>query len=97
MSAVLNPWPRANTISAVQAELNYLAPGVARPVHYTFEPPPGVPWNTGVYEPEPVVIHDGRPLAALGELSLDRSGFAQVAHRSALTDFSDEAAIRTIY
>jgi len=97
MSAVLNPWPRAHTISAVQAELNYLAPGVARPVNYTFEPPPGVPWNTGDYEPETVVIHDGRSLAALGELSLDRSGFSRVAHRSALTDFSHEAAIGTIY
>ncbi|MDM0035266.1 CmcJ/NvfI family oxidoreductase [Variovorax sp. J22P271] len=97
MSAVLNPWPGVHTIPAVQAELNYLAPGVARPVSYTFEPPPGVPWSTGELVPKRVVIHDGRPLAALGELSLDRSGFAQLSHRSAVTAFSDEAAIRSVY
>ncbi|MDM0059074.1 CmcJ/NvfI family oxidoreductase [Variovorax fucosicus] len=97
MSAVLNPSPRARISLAVQAELNYLAPGVTRPVNYTFEPPEGIPWNTGELSPEPVVIHDGRSLAALGELSLDRSGFSHLEHRSALTDFSDDAAIRTVY
>jgi hypothetical protein len=97
MSAVLNPPLRASTNNSVQAELNYLAPGVARPVNYTFEPPEGVPWNTGELAPETVVIHDARPLAALGELSLDKSGFARLAHRSALSDFSDDAAIRRIY
>jgi hypothetical protein len=97
MSAVLNPLPRTRNTTPVQAELNYLAPGVARPVSYTFEPPAGVPWNTGVISPEWAVIHDGRPLAASGELSLDRSGFGHVTHRSALQDFSDEAAIRAVY
>lgn len=97
MNAVVNPWPGARTISAVQAELNYLAPGTAHPVSYTFEPPEGTPWNTGELSAEPVVIHDGRSLAALGQLSLDRSGFALLAHRSALTDFTDDAAIRSVY
>ncbi|MEJ8851619.1 CmcJ/NvfI family oxidoreductase [Variovorax rhizosphaerae] len=97
MSAVLSPSPSVSTSHAVQAELNYLAPGVTRPVSYTFEPPEGTPWTTGELAPETVAIHDARPLAALGELSLDRSGFAKLAHRSALTDFSDDAAIRSIY
>lgn len=93
----LNAWPGAAKVSAVMAELNYLAPGVERPASYTFEPPSGVPWSTGELAPEWVMVHDGRSLAALGELSLDRSGFAQLSHRSALTDFSDEAAIRSVY
>lgn len=97
MSAVLNDWPRAETLGSVQAELNYLKAGEGRPVSYTFEPPPGVPWATGTLAPQRVTIRDARPLAALGELSLDRSGFAHLAHRSALTDFSDEAAIRSVY
>jgi hypothetical protein len=97
MSAVLNNWPGARTLPTVQAELNYLQPGESRPVSYTFEPPPGVPWTTGELVPQRVAIHDGRPLAALGELSLDRSGFAYRGHRSALGDFSDDAAIRSIY
>jgi hypothetical protein len=84
----------------VQAELNYLRPaepGEGRPVSYTFEPPPGVPWTTGEVAPSRVSIYDGRPLSALGEFSLDRSGFAYRGHRSALTDFSDDAAIRSTY
>jgi hypothetical protein len=97
MSAVLNPWPGVRSTSSVQVELNYLAPGVSRPVSYTFEPPEGVPWNTGEISPQRVAIHDARPLAALGELSLDRSGFAQVAHRSALSDFGDDAVVRALY
>ncbi|CAN5412447.1 CmcJ/NvfI family oxidoreductase [soil metagenome] len=97
MSAVLNSPPRSQTNLVVHAELNYLAPGVARPVSYTFPPPAGTPWNTGVLGPRRVAIHDGRALAAVGELSLDRSGFALVAHQSALTDFSDDAAIRDAY
>jgi hypothetical protein len=82
---------------AVEAELNYLAPGTSRPVNYTFEPPEGTPWQTGVLEARRVTIHDARPLAQSGELKLDRQGFQLVAHRSALDDFSDDARIRNVY
>jgi len=97
MSAVLNAWPGVANVSAVRAELNYLAPSDVRPVSYTFEPPAGTPWSTGELAPEWVTIHDGRALAALGELSLDRSGFSQLSHRSAVTDFTDDAAVRRRY
>ena len=97
MSTVFEERPRAETLQAVEAELNYLRAGEGRPVSYTFEPPPGVPWTSGVLEPRRVTIRDARPLAVAGELSLDKSGFERVAHASALTDFSDDAAIRSIY
>jgi hypothetical protein len=97
MSTVFEERPRAETLQAVEAELNYLRAGEGRPVSYTFEPPPGVPWTSGVLEPRRVTIRDARPLAAAGELSLDKSGFERVAHASALTDFSDDATIRSIY
>ena len=97
MSTVFEERPRADTLQAVEAELNYLRAGEGRPVSYTFEPPPGVPWTSGALEPRRVTIRDARPLAAAGELSLDKSGFERVAHASALTDFSDDAAIRSIY
>ncbi|SOE93682.1 hypothetical protein SAMN05414139_06467 [Burkholderia sp. D7] len=97
MSTVFEERPHAETLRAVEAELNYLRAGEGRPVSYTFEPPPGVPWTSGALEPRRVTIRDARPLAAAGELSLDKSGFERVAHRSALTDFSDDAAIRSIY
>jgi hypothetical protein len=97
MSSVLNDWPSAATLPSVRAELNYLRSGEGRPVSYTFEPPAGVPWTTGAIEPQRVTVRDGRPLAALGELSLDKSGFQLLGHRSALADFSDDAAIRSVY
>ena len=87
----------AATLSSVEAELNYLKPGQGRPVSYTFEPPPGVPWVAGELEPRRVTVRDGRPLVALRELSLDRSGFTQISHRSAVADFSHDATIRDIY
>ena len=97
MSTVFEERPRAETLQAVEAELNYLRAGEGRPVSYTFEPPPGVPWTSGALEPRRVTIRDARPLAAAGELSLDKSGFERIDHRSALTDFSDDDAIRSIY
>jgi hypothetical protein len=97
MSTVFEERPRTDTLQAVEAELNYLRAGEGRPVSYTFEPPPGVPWTSGALEPRRVTIRDARPLAAAGELSLDKSGFERIAHTSALTDFSDDAAIRSIY
>jgi len=97
MSTVFQERPRTDTLQAVEAELNYLRAGEGRPVSYTFEPPPGVPWTSGALEPRRVTIRDARPLAAAGELSLDKSGFERIAHTSALTDFSDDAAIRSIY
>jgi hypothetical protein len=97
MSTVFEERPQAETLQAVEAELNYLRAGEGRPVSYTFQPPPGVPWTSGALEPRRVTIRDARPLAAAGELSLDRSGFERIAHQSALSDFGDDTAIRSIY
>lgn len=97
MSTVFEERPQAETLQAVEAELNYLRAGEGRPVSYTFEPPPGVPWTSGALEPRRVTIGDARPLAAAGELSLDKSGFERIEHRSALSDFSDDAVIRSLY
>ncbi|WP_323123369.1 CmcJ/NvfI family oxidoreductase [Burkholderia alba] len=97
MGTVLEQSPRVQRGGEVEAEVNYLAPGVERPVSYTFEPPPGTPWVTGALAPRRVTIRDARPLAAAGEFGLDRSGFELVSHRTALGDFADDAAIRSIY
>ncbi len=97
MGTVSNDHRVAATLSSVEGELNYLKAGQGRPVSYTFESPAGVPWVTGELEPRRVAIHDGRPLVALRELSLDRSGFTQISHRSVVADFSHDATIRDIY
>lgn len=97
MSTVIEARPPVREGGEIEAQVNYLAKGVARPVAYTFEPPPGTPWTTGELAPRRVKIRDARPLAAAGALGLDASGFELVGHRSALADFADDAAIRSTY
>lgn len=97
MATVLDEPPRTSNRHAVEAELNYLAPGGERPVNYTLEPPDGTPWQSGELQPTRVTIRDARALAADGEFSLDRSGFQLVSHQSAVTDFGDDSVIRLVY
>lgn len=81
--------------AAIEAPLYFLRPMAARPVSYQYDPPPGVPVRTGIYDPHIVAIRDARPMAAT--LSLDIEGFALVRAPSAFTSFEDEAAIRATY
>ncbi|MDB5414881.1 MAG: hypothetical protein JWR10_3216 [Rubritepida sp.] len=91
MSLALSP---PETLAAVIAELNYLAPIDGRARTYTHEPPPGEPRSNVQPDPHRVTIRNAR--AAIG-ISLDTSGFGLVEHATAVTDFSDEAQIRDIY
>lgn len=86
---------RPPALPAVVAELNYLAPVEGRPRTYTFEPPEGEPRSNVLPEPHQVRIHDARAIA--GEIALDVHGFGLLEHRTAVTDFGDEAQIRDIY
>lgn len=84
---------------SVEAELNYLRRTGERPVNYSHEPPPGVPRHSGVVDTRRVSIHSAR-LAPQGELTLDRSGFQLVPHRSVLNqaaDYDDAERIRALY
>lgn len=81
----------------VEASLNYLLATGQRPVSYAYEPPAGTPQYSGVNAPQRVVIRNARPLVESHRLGLDRSGFEVVAHTSAVTDFSDESLIRSVY
>jgi hypothetical protein len=86
--------------ATVEADLNYLRNSGQRPVNYTYDPPPGVPRNSGEVDPRRVTIRNARLASPAGDLSLDRSGFQLVQHRSALDDANDytsEARIRAVY
>jgi hypothetical protein len=79
-----------------RAVLNYTRNTGVRPVNYTFDPPRGLPRNSGEVDARLVTIHDAR--AARG-LSLDVSGFELLIHRSTLrafVDFQDSAAVKAI-
>lgn len=84
----------------VEAGLNYLVPNGERPVTYAYEPPAGVPGlslRSGVYRAQRVRIANARITPPPGGLALDRNGFELRRHASALTDFSDPAAIERVY
>jgi hypothetical protein len=80
----------------VGAVLNYTRNTGVRPVNYTFDPPPGIPRNSGEIDARTVTIHDARRVTGLG---LDVSGFELTHHRSTLTDwklFRDDERVKTI-
>lgn len=85
----------AVTLDAVEAPLNYLAPGTDKPFIYIDEPPPGMPARNGRNETHRVAIHNGRPLVR--RFSLDREGFELRRHDSAVVDFFDEDTVRDVY
>lgn len=86
--------------TVVEADLNYLRNTGKRPVNYTYDPPPGVPRNSGEVDTRRVTVRNARLASPPNDLSLDRSGFQIVQHRSALDDAADytsEARIRAVY
>lgn len=81
----------------VEAEVNYLLPNGVKPTAYAYEPPPGVPRRTGEYRTHTVTVSNARLRPPPGGLSLDRNGFELHRERAAISDFSNDAAIRSEY
>ena len=79
----------------VEANLHYLVPMAERPVNYTYEPPAGIPRQNGVYEPQSLPIRNARSI--LGQISLDREGFAFTEHHTQVRNFYDEDELRNVY
>ncbi|MDR3529750.1 MAG: CmcJ/NvfI family oxidoreductase [Rhodopila sp.] len=84
-----------SSLPQVAAEVVYLAKTPEKPHTYTYDPPDGVPKTNIVNEPHTVQISDMRPIA--DGLTLDVQGFALVDAPSSVTDFYDEAQVRTTY
>ncbi|HEU0155022.1 MAG TPA: CmcJ/NvfI family oxidoreductase [Stellaceae bacterium] len=85
----------AADLDSIVAPLNFLVPMPEKPVAYNYEPPPGTPLRTGKSIEHRVTIRNARPLT--DRLSLDREGFVLLHHRTAVSDFYDEAQIRDVY
>lgn len=81
--------------AAIEARVNFLRPMAERPRSYQYAPPAGVPERNFLHEPHPVVIRDGRPLAATA--SLDVEGFALLRAPAGFTAFDDPEAIWDAY
>lgn len=83
MSAVIDePVDEQNQ---VRASLNYTRNTGMRPVNYTFDPPPGVPRNSGEVDAHQVLIRNARHRR---ELTLDVAGFEMIKHRSSLIEWA---------
>jgi hypothetical protein len=82
-------------INVVNAQLNYLAEATPKPVSYTYDPPAGIPRQSGKYFRQSVSVHNGRGL--LSEFSLDTNGFVLTDHETAVTDFYDPDEVKSVY
>ena len=82
-------------LDSMMAPLHFMVPMAEKPVAYNYEPPPGVPQRTGRSVEYRVPIRNARPL--IGQLSLDKEGFALLHHQTAVTNFYDEEEIKSIY
>ena len=81
----------------VKAVLNYTRNTGIRPVNYTYDPPPGVPRNSGEADPRRVTIRNARLEHGL---TLDAAGFELIKHRSTLSDwaaFQDSDRVEAVY
>ena len=97
MSAIVEDRPALAAPATVEAVLNYTVADGVRPVNYTYDPPPGVPRNSGQIDARRVALRNARLEGGLG---LDRSGFDLIDHSSALTDwaaFLDAERVRAVY
>jgi hypothetical protein len=82
-------------LSATTAELNYIVPTKERPRSFTYDPADGSPRTTVTTAAHRLPVHDLREEDHA--FTLDGEGFAVVEHRSAVSDFRDEAQIRDTY
>lgn len=70
----------------IEAVLNYTLNTGVRPVNYTFDPPEGVPRNSGVVDARVIVIRNARRLP---RHSIDINGFELLPHRSSLSRWAE--------
>jgi hypothetical protein len=68
----------------VKAVVNYTRNTGIRPVNYTYDPPPGVPRNSGEIDARKVTIRNARLEKGL---ALDVAGFELIKHRSSLSEW----------
>lgn len=79
-----------------EAVVNYLVPGVEKPVYVASEAGADAALNISArFEPRRVAVADARELDP--PPGLDREGFALVPHETAIADFYDLAGVRAAY
>ena len=84
------------TVRFVEADLTYLLPSSEKPsVQTSAGRVADSPDRTGEFAQRRIPVFDGRPFAS--QFSLDQEGFEFHQHRTSVTDFLDDDAVRTGY
>jgi hypothetical protein len=81
--------------ATIEATVNYLLDTGEMPFTYTGGPGSTEVRTGGTPDPRRVAIHNGRRV--VDEFALERHGFRFVPHATTITDFFDEAAVRSAY
>jgi hypothetical protein len=79
----------------ITAEIPYTLETGEKLVNETFGPNNIRRRRSGAQDIRPMTVHDGREAAA--ELSLDRTGFVLVEHKTAMNNFFDEQQLKSVY
>ena len=79
----------------ITAEIPYTLDTGEKLVNETFGPNNIRRRRTGAQDLRPMTVQDGREAAS--ELSLERSGFVLVEHRTAMKNFFDETELKSVY
>jgi hypothetical protein len=87
--------PAIPRLPGITAALAYLAPSTARPYNYMYEPPAGTVRENCEYRESPVWIKDARAMASPPAIHVE--WFELWDAPSAVTDFTDQDAIRSLY
>jgi hypothetical protein len=87
--------PAIPRLPGVTAGLAYLAQATERPYNYMCQPPAGTARENCTYRERPVFVEDARAMASPPAIHVE--GFELWDAPSAVTDFTDEGAIRDHY
>ncbi|MFZ6757476.1 CmcJ/NvfI family oxidoreductase [Undibacterium sp. Ji50W] len=79
----------------VVASMSYVIPSGTRPCSYTFQPPPGIPWESADYDLRSISIHDARQADSAPQL--EREGFELWDAATSVKDFLNLEEIRSVY
>jgi hypothetical protein len=82
-------------LERIEAPMNYLVDTGEKPVSYTYEPPAGVPPNSGKIVKQTIGVINGRPVA--DKLTLDGEGFMLTQNETGVHDFYDADEVREVY
>jgi hypothetical protein len=82
-------------LDTVEARVQYVTPTATKPFAYEYDPPPGTPRRSAVFDEQRILIRNARRLAR--PPTLDAQGFAFHRHPTRVSNFYDATEVETVY